>query len=111
MARILNRYLAGSEKTATEREADFLTLCARHGLPVPVPQFEVAGYRPDFAWPAHRLLVELDDRASHEHAIQHGADLRRDRAYRAAGYTVLRFTVAELYTQPELVVRELRAAL
>ena len=50
-------------------------------------QVVLQGYIVDFFAPAARLVVEVD--GAH-HALQRGADARRDRALAAAGLRVLR---------------------
>lgn len=64
-------------------------------------QVVVGGYIVDFFAPSARLVVEVD--GAH-HALQPGADKRRDRALAAAGLSVVRLRAA-------LVLRNLPAAL
>jgi very-short-patch-repair endonuclease len=77
-----------------------LALCSA-GL-APVPQFVVLDAhgrflaRVDLAIPELRLALEHDGRAVHEQADVFTADRRRQNALVAAGWTVLRFTAADL---------------
>ena len=86
------------------------------GLPPPVLQHVVtdeagrfAG-RADLAWPAQRVLVEFDGDL-HRHRDVFVNDLRRQNRLVAAGWTVLRFSSADLLGRPEELVAEVRAAL
>jgi len=111
LLRVVDAHVAGSEWTQSEREAVFHDLCAEHGIALPTSQKRIGAYRADFAWPALRLVVEIDDRESHEGSIAFADDRVRDRAMKAAGYETIRFTVAELLTQPEMVAREVLQAI
>jgi Protein of unknown function (DUF559) len=86
------------------------------GLPRPVLQHVVtdasgrfAG-RADLAWPAHRVLVEFDGEVHRERDV-FVSDLRRQNRLVAAGWTVLRFSSADVLGRPDEVVEEVRAAL
>ena len=69
---------------------------------VPVPQFVVLDAdgrfvaRVDLALPGLRLAIEHDGKAVHDRAEAFVADRRRQNALVAAGWTVLRFTAADL---------------
>lgn len=73
-------------------------LLRRHRLPQPEAEYEVLGgrYRVDFAWPEARLAVEVDGYATHSsvHAFQENRARQNDLV--AAGWTVLRFTWADV---------------
>ena len=68
----------------------------------PVPQFVVLDTdgrfvaRVDLALPEHRVALEHDGQAVHDRADAFVADRRRQNALVAAGWTVLRFTAADL---------------
>ena len=68
----------------------------------PVPQFVVLDVhgrfvaRVDLALPEQRLALEHDGKAVHDRADAFVADRRRQNALVAAGWTVLRFTAADL---------------
>lgn len=85
------------------------------GLPAPVLQHVVvddAGRfcgRADLAWPHARVLVEFDGDLHRDRAV-FVADLRRQNRLVAAGWTVLRFSSADLLGRPAEVVAEIRAA-
>jgi very-short-patch-repair endonuclease len=57
-----------------------LLLCGAN-LPTPVTQYRVAGYPADFAWPAQRLIVEVDGYQFHGHRAAFERDRKRDQAH------------------------------
>jgi very-short-patch-repair endonuclease len=71
----------------------------------------VARYEVDFAWPAERLVVEVDGWAWHSSRNRFERDRARDAALAAAGYTVLRFTWRQLEREPMKVVARIAAIL
>ena len=108
---LLSAYVPASGLTDSELETAFLGLCARHRLPRPDTTARIGPYRPDFLWPAERLVVETDGRETHDTDVAFLEDRIRDRAMRALGYEVLRFTWAEVMLRPGAVAAEVRAAL
>jgi very-short-patch-repair endonuclease len=86
------------------------------GLPAPQLQFVVRDgtgrqlARADLAWPDRRLIVEFDGQVHRERGV-FVADLRRQNGLVAAGWTVLRFTSADVLGRPESVVALIRRAL
>jgi very-short-patch-repair endonuclease len=96
--------------TDSELERRFLRLVGRARLPVPKTQQRVAGFRVDFFWPDLRLVVETDGLRYHRTASQQARDRVRDQALVAAGFTVLRFTHAQVTYEPDHVVAILKAA-
>ncbi|MGY1669554.1 DUF559 domain-containing protein [Geodermatophilus sp. SYSU D00710] len=86
------------------------------GLPDPVLQHVVrddAGRqlgRADLAWPDRRVIVEFDGDVHRERDVFVG-DLRRQNRLVAAGWTVLRFTSADVLGRPDEVIAEIRRAL
>jgi very-short-patch-repair endonuclease len=85
--------------TDSELERRFLPIARRAGLPAPLTQRRVNGFRVDFYWPDLGLVVETDGLRYHRTPAQQAMDRRRDQAHAAAGLTALRFT-------HEQVVRE-----
>jgi hypothetical protein len=110
LRRILDVYVPGTGQTEGEPEAAFLELCAAHGLPLPETQVPIGRYRADFVWRDLGLVVEIDDRASHDGYIAFHDDRVRDRAMKAAGLDVLRFTSNEVIRERAKVARELQTA-
>ena len=82
----------------------------------PVCQHDVVGpdgrwlARVDLAFPVARVAVEYHGRAVHEREDVFTRDRQRQNALVRAGWTVLRYTAADL-RQPSLIVAELRACL
>ena len=69
--------------------------------------------RPDIAWPEHRVLLEVDGGRWHADHLAAAADDERQRLLEAAGWTVLRVSVADLTSDEawQRVARRLRHAL
>jgi very-short-patch-repair endonuclease len=71
----------------------------------------VNGFRVDFLWPELGLVVETDGLRYHQTAAQQSKDRERDQALTTAGFTVLRFTHAQVRYQPGHVVATMRSVL
>jgi very-short-patch-repair endonuclease len=110
LRRALDTYVPGAAGTEADVEMAFLELCAAHRLARPETQVRVGRYRADFMWPEIRLVVEIDDRQSHDGYVAFKEDRFRDRTMKAAGLEVLRFTRNEVLRSPEAVARELEGA-
>jgi hypothetical protein len=86
------------------------------GLPTPTLQHVVTAAggrflgRVDLAWPEQRVLVEFDGNVHRERRVFVG-DLRRQNGLALAGWTILRFTSADVLGRPEQVIAAIRAAL
>lgn len=84
------------------------------GVPAPVLQHEIwtprGRFATDFAWPAMMLLVEFDG-DHHRDRRTFVADLQRQNALVAAGWTILRFSSADVLGHPERVVAQIERAL
>lgn len=84
------------------------------GLPAPVLQHvirtPVGTFRADFAWPDRMLVVEFDGNVHRERGV-FVQDVRRQNALVAAGWTVLRFTSADVLGNPTHVIAQIRRAL
>jgi very-short-patch-repair endonuclease len=86
------------------------------GLPAPALQYVVrddAGaflVRADLAWPDRKVLVEFDGDVHRERDV-FVDDLRRQNRLVAAGWTVLRFTSADVLGRAHEVVVQIRRAL
>jgi very-short-patch-repair endonuclease len=83
------------------------------GVPAPALQFGIVTpdgtFRADLAWPGRKVLVEFDGDVHRQRAVFVG-DLRRQNALVAAGWTVLRFSSADVLGRPrEVVAAVLRA--
>jgi very-short-patch-repair endonuclease len=85
------------------------------GLPTPVVQHVVTMggrfvARADLAWPQKKVIVEFDGDVHRDRAVFVN-DLRRQNELIAAGWTVLRFTSADVLGRPAEVVAAIRRAL
>jgi hypothetical protein len=58
----------------------------------------VAGIEADLSWPSRRLIVEVDGGPFHQDV---GEDARKEAAWQAAGWTVLRIPSDDVYEHPE----------
>lgn len=103
--------------TRNELEEAMYELCRAAWLPEPRVNEWLAlpggtGFRPDFWWREHRLVVETD--GFEEHGTRHafGHDRARDRRLRLiAGIETARFTWDEVMLTPALVAAELSGLL
>lgn len=82
--------------TDSELERRFLRIVERTGLPSPLTQQHVNGFRVDFFWPDLGLVVETDGLTYHRTPSQQARDRARDQAHLMAGLTPLRFTHAQV---------------
>jgi very-short-patch-repair endonuclease len=86
------------------------------GLPAPELQYVVQDAdgvflgRADLAWPQQRVIVEFDGNVHRERDVFVN-DVRRQNRLIAAGWTVLRFTSADVLGRPHEVITEIRRAL
>lgn len=103
---------AGIDASKLERLG--LRVLAAGGIPSPVLQYPAPWddrERIDAAWPNALAGVEWDSKAWHMAASRMADDRRRDRQAGLAGWTILRYTWADLNEQPDRVVREVRQLL
>lgn len=74
----------------------------------PHPARSEGGAYVDRAFPAARLLVEVDGRTWHDRKLQAAADARRDRAAAVEGWLTVRYRHDDLSRWTESVAEELR---
>lgn len=86
--------------TDTELERRFLPIVRRAGLPLPLTQTYVNGFRVDFFWPDLDLVVETDGLTYHRTPAQQATGRLRDQTHAAAGLIPLRFTRAQVKYEP-----------
>ena len=86
--------------TDSELERRFMRIARAVGLPIPITQADVNGYRVDFFWPDLGLVVETGGLRYHRTPAQQARDRLRDQAHTAAGLTPLRFTHAQIRWEP-----------
>jgi very-short-patch-repair endonuclease len=111
LRRVVGRDAAGSTLTENGLEELMLALVRRAGLPDPVCQYPVLGYRADFCWPRERLIVETDGEATHRTRTGWRRDARRDVVLQLAGWRVLRFPRLDLLHDPTYVAAAIGEAL
>jgi len=58
---------------------------------------KVAGEEADLSWPRERLIIEIDGGPWH---LDEGEDARKEAAWTAAGWRVLRIADVAVYRQP-----------
>lgn len=110
LRRALDAYVPAAASTEADAEMAFLELCSRRGLPAPECQVPIGRWRADFVWPDVGLVVEIDDRQSHDGYVAFQEDRVRDRAMQARGLSVLRFTGREVLSHPTAVGQEVEDA-
>ncbi|MGH9281876.1 MAG: DUF559 domain-containing protein [Acidimicrobiales bacterium] len=88
-------------------------LIVRFGLPAPERQHPLDGgrYFLDYAWPAARVVVEVDGYRDHSSLAAFRSDRARQNALVLGGWTVLRFTWDEVRHRPASVATQILAAL
>lgn len=99
------------DRTRSELEARFLALCRRHRLPAPEVNVGIGRFIVDFAWPRHRLIVELDGYRTHRGRAAFEADRDRDLELKLRGYDVVRLTWRAVEATPGETAARLRKLL
>ena len=105
----------GDRRAGSPMESVLRWLLHAAGLPAPVLQHVVRddqGFvgEVDLAWPDRRVLVEFDGDVHQERDV-FVRDLRRQNGLVLAGWTILRFSSADVLGRPQAVVAAIRAAL
>lgn len=96
--------------TDSELERLFVPIALRAGLPKPLTQQTVNGYRVDFYWPELGLIVEVDGLRYHRTALEQRRDIEREHAHARAGLHCCRFTYWQVAHDADGVEATLRAA-
>jgi very-short-patch-repair endonuclease len=103
--------------TASTLEDLLGRLIKRHGLPRPIPQFNVFDEegrfvaRPDFAYPRAKVAVEAQSYAFHHDRQQWEKDQRRLNSLVALGWRVIYVTARQMRQQPEVVAAQIKSTL
>lgn len=105
------RLLLNLERTDSNLERRFLKLLDRAGLPKPLTQQELHGFRVDFFWPERGLVVETDGLTFHRTPAEQARDRWRDQVLTRNKLVVVRFTNAQVRLEPEEVVKTMRLLL
>jgi very-short-patch-repair endonuclease len=111
LANLMTLMQPDKDKARSHLERLFLKLARAARLPRPEVNQEIAGRERDFAWRAHRLVVEADGYRYHSSKQARARDARRDRELTAHGWRPVRFTYEEIVFEPETVARELSSLL
>jgi hypothetical protein len=111
----IDSYDPRDERARRGLERRFLALCRHADLPPPEVNalLDLPGspVQPDFLWREARLIVETDGRATHGTARAFEQDRRRDQRLKLAGWDVIRCTWNQVTTEPESLIRTIRALL
>ena len=116
LAELIERHHGADTLTANESEERVLAIIRTAELPRPevnaliaLPEGEpIYG---DFVWPAQRLIVETDGRASHATGQAFEGDRVRDQRALLAGWRVVRFTWRQVVQDPARVAATIAALL
>lgn len=110
---VLGRRLDAEGEHPSALESAMDRVVVSRPFPLPDRQHWVAGtrYRLDYAWPAARLAVEVDGYEDHSGLEAFGYDRRRQNVLVLAGWTVLRFTWADVRDRPGSVATQIGRAL
>lgn len=95
--------------TRSGREDAFQRWIERHDLPQPILNTTVAGHEVDAWWPQQRVIVEVDDYATHGDRASFQSDRDRDIAHTALGIRTLRLTRERFDLPTAAVLREMLA--
>ncbi|OPX07685.1 type IV toxin-antitoxin system AbiEi family antitoxin domain-containing protein [Gordonia sp. i37] len=108
MGTIVTLIGAGGRSYAERIAIDIFT---SHGITGWVAGHPAPPYEIDFAFPVHRVAVEIDGMAHHSDAEAFQRDRRRGNDLSAAGWNVLHFTYNDLLFRPDYVVERIQRAL
>ncbi|MEA2412728.1 MAG: hypothetical protein QOC77_3289 [Thermoleophilaceae bacterium] len=95
--------------TDSELEQLVLPIARAAGMPKPLTQVYVNGFRVDFYWPELGIVVEADSLRFHRTPAQQRRGHERDHAHAIAGLIPLRFTHAQIAYEPRYVRSVLEA--
>ena len=113
-ARRLRRLLELAEPAESQMETRLRWLLFEAGLPRPEVQTDLRDEQGNFLgwadlyYPAAHLVIEYDGGNHRERLV---SDDRRQNLLINAGYRILRFTAADIYGRPEVVVAQVRGSL
>lgn len=101
----------GVQLTRWELEDRFRALCAARRLPPASLNASIEGFEVDAVWHRQRLAVELDGWDSHRTRDAFQRDRAKGNALTQAGWTVLRFTYADVVHRAAGVAAQIGRAL
>lgn len=115
---LLDTRILGDAVADSAAEAALARLLVAHGLPQPEHHHVVASKTGqviaelDYAYPAHRVALELDGYGVHLRSrTAFEGDRVRQNELEIAGWQVLRFAARQLWSAPELVASQVRRVL
>ncbi|HEX5375516.1 MAG TPA: type IV toxin-antitoxin system AbiEi family antitoxin domain-containing protein [Solirubrobacterales bacterium] len=100
-----------ADRTRSDLETDFLTICRRHRLPRPEINVRVGPFLVDFLWREERLVVETDGYRYHRGRLAFQDDRGRELELMRLGYGVLHLSEAQIDEAPKSVGEVLGAEL
>lgn len=104
LAHLCDRYATiPYHRCRSDAESRALEVLHDAGIPSPTVNVRVGrnGPEADLVWRDWRLIVEIDGHQFHRYPDE---DARKERAWRAAGYTVRRVSSDDVYFRPEALV-------
>jgi predicted transcriptional regulator of viral defense system len=101
----------GASVTRSELEERFVALLDARSVPRPWTNYGIEGMEVDACWPEQRLVVELDGWDSHGTRQAFQRDRSRSNDLAATGWTLLRFTHADVTRRPADVAARVAHAL
>jgi Protein of unknown function (DUF559) len=103
---LLGRYEAlAIHRCRSDAEALAVVTLADANVTPPAINVRIAGEEADLSWPARRLIIEIDGGSFHQDKLE---DARKTAAWRAAGWHVERLDAADVYDDPERLIRAAR---
>jgi very-short-patch-repair endonuclease len=112
LRRALDARALGRDVPESLLEVRMARLIRRHGIPMPEYQHRVTpGIRVDFAYPALKIVIEVDGFGSRSTPAHLARELERQNELVLLGWTVLRFTWHQVVRQPDRVARSILVTL
>lgn len=102
---------AGSSRTASGGEDEFLAMVRAAQLPEPFSNAHLHGYMVDFYWREHGLVLEMDSWRWHRSRAAFERDRRKASVLTAAGLRVLQGTWEQAQEEPLALIARIATAL
>jgi very-short-patch-repair endonuclease len=103
-APVIRALLENPSLTRSERERRLLKLIEQAGLPKPLTNVPLNGYKADAFWPQYNLILEFDGWHAHGHRHAFESNRKRDQIMLTKGLRTLRVTDRQLTTEPIALV-------
>jgi very-short-patch-repair endonuclease len=110
LAGALDTWALGDKPPDSVLEPAMARIVKVHGLPAFVFHLRVGRFIPDFAWPAPRVIAEVDGWEKYTTRGAFEAQMARDAELQALGWMVVHFTWLQVVRRPGLVVERLNRA-